>query len=593
MSRPHGGARAKRLPRDVVAGSPLLSACLIVKDEELLLASCLESLRDLADEIVVYDTGSTDRTVEIAGAAGAVVVRGYWDDDFARARNAALDHCTGQWVLHIDADETAVADGPALRSLLAEPAAPDALTVPIDNVTPDGRVHVRHRADRLFRRARGRWAGRLHEQVEASPGQVRLRTGSCELLVVRHVGYQTSIQQSRDKAARNVRLAELDLLEADGPARAHRLLNLGRSLGMAGRLEEAAARYDEAVDVASAAGAAAVVRRALRARIQLLLDQGHAEEGLRLVSRLRGLGSPPAVPDYFEALARTMLGGRDGTVAVALSNEELVDEDGRTVSVAEMHVKFAAALLESDRAHEAADLLLAAARDGHPVDGLWTLLADLSVALGRELADVAAAVRDEDLRPVLAQLVAAPTPPSDALAAALWQRFPGDARLHAFASEFAPVLPLARTVAWSARLRAVGQAERCPLVARATDPAVSPLERLCAACLAHSAFADHRARHLLHLVGAALPASDLAQSLLAVDELAPELVVAFLEAASSAGPRSCLALAQALDDVGARAEALVVFDRGFSSSASDPAVSADAQAWLDRIGAQRPAVTLS
>ena len=54
----------------------LLSVCLIVKDEEQLLASCLQSVADVADEIVVYDTGSTDRTVEIARAAGARVVEG-------------------------------------------------------------------------------------------------------------------------------------------------------------------------------------------------------------------------------------------------------------------------------------------------------------------------------------------------------------------------------------------------------------------------------------------------------------------------------------------------------------------------------------
>src|SRR4029453_16586622 len=95
--------------------APLLSACLIVKDEEDSLGACLASLVGVADEIVVYDTGSTGGTVEVARAAGATVVEGEWHDDFGRARNAALEHCTGTWILHVDADETVAAEPDALR----------------------------------------------------------------------------------------------------------------------------------------------------------------------------------------------------------------------------------------------------------------------------------------------------------------------------------------------------------------------------------------------------------------------------------------------------------------------------------------------
>ncbi len=99
----------------------LVSACLIVKDEETILADCLASLQGLVDEIVVYDTGSTDGTIELARAAGAKVIEGYWDDNFGRARNTALEQCTGQWILHIDADETIVGDVAATRDLLRNP----------------------------------------------------------------------------------------------------------------------------------------------------------------------------------------------------------------------------------------------------------------------------------------------------------------------------------------------------------------------------------------------------------------------------------------------------------------------------------------
>ncbi len=92
----------------------LLSACVIAKDEAASLPRCLGSVKDLVDEVVVCDTGSTDDTVAVAEAAGARVVRGTWPGSFAEARNAALAHCQGTWVLAIDADEEAVADGPRL-----------------------------------------------------------------------------------------------------------------------------------------------------------------------------------------------------------------------------------------------------------------------------------------------------------------------------------------------------------------------------------------------------------------------------------------------------------------------------------------------
>src|SRR5205814_2119240 len=97
---------------------PLLSACLIVKDEEDVLAECLASVRDFVDEIVVYDTGSTDRTRQIAAEHGAHVITGYWNDHFGDARNRALEHCTGEWVLQIDADEIATGDPAELRERL-------------------------------------------------------------------------------------------------------------------------------------------------------------------------------------------------------------------------------------------------------------------------------------------------------------------------------------------------------------------------------------------------------------------------------------------------------------------------------------------
>lgn len=85
---------------------PTLSACLIVKNEEAYLEQCLNSIKDLVDEIIVVDTGSSDRTKEIAKSFEAKVYDFVWCNDFSAARNESLKHATGDWILVIDADET-------------------------------------------------------------------------------------------------------------------------------------------------------------------------------------------------------------------------------------------------------------------------------------------------------------------------------------------------------------------------------------------------------------------------------------------------------------------------------------------------------
>lgn len=90
-------------PRDVT-----LSVCLIVKNEEKYLPTCLRSIQGVADEIVVVDTGSTDQSVRIAERFGAKIVHFEWNDHFADARNFAKKQATGDWILQIDADEELV-----------------------------------------------------------------------------------------------------------------------------------------------------------------------------------------------------------------------------------------------------------------------------------------------------------------------------------------------------------------------------------------------------------------------------------------------------------------------------------------------------
>ncbi len=84
---------------------PKISAAMIVKNEEDMLAECIESFRDAVDEIVIVDTGSTDRTVEIAKSYNIDLYHHEWQNDFSEARNYSIGKTTGDWVLIIDADE--------------------------------------------------------------------------------------------------------------------------------------------------------------------------------------------------------------------------------------------------------------------------------------------------------------------------------------------------------------------------------------------------------------------------------------------------------------------------------------------------------
>src|SRR5438876_349352 len=96
---------AGRSPCPVFMSPILISACLIVKNEQRFLRECLRSVQPLVDEIVVVDTGSTDRTKEIALDFGARVFDFKWNDSFAAARNASLRHARGEWIIVVDSDE--------------------------------------------------------------------------------------------------------------------------------------------------------------------------------------------------------------------------------------------------------------------------------------------------------------------------------------------------------------------------------------------------------------------------------------------------------------------------------------------------------
>ena len=97
--------RVGKIKKNGSAKNPCVSLCMIVKNEEANLARCLASVKPIVDEMIVIDTGSTDRTKDIAEFYGAQVYDFEWNDDFSEARNFSLSKAKGDWILIMDADE--------------------------------------------------------------------------------------------------------------------------------------------------------------------------------------------------------------------------------------------------------------------------------------------------------------------------------------------------------------------------------------------------------------------------------------------------------------------------------------------------------
>ncbi|HLJ54022.1 MAG TPA: glycosyltransferase, partial [Chthonomonadaceae bacterium] len=269
-----------------------LSVIMIVKNEERFLRDCLESVREAADEIVVVDTGSTDRSMEIAREGGAKVVQHAWTDDFAAARNVSLDHATGDWALWIDADEQ-LPKGEArlLRALIAQ-APPDVggYMVNIRNYMGrrDSPGICWHRACRLFRiLPQVRFVGRIHEQ-NARALQEAGYACPVSKLTLDHYGYADDVMIERNKRERFLRMLERAVEDPDDPQRAFHLFNLGNAYSMRGEIDRAIASFQAAAEKPDPTDEYTVTLYAQWATA--LTVKGRAEEARAVCREADGLG---------------------------------------------------------------------------------------------------------------------------------------------------------------------------------------------------------------------------------------------------------------------------------------------------------------
>lgn len=183
-----------------------VSLCIIARDEEHFIASCINSVRSLVQEIILVDTGSTDKTGELAARMGASVFNYTWQGDFAAARNFGLDRASGQWILVLDADEIMDPVKPGeFKNLLEDPKI-EGYFVKIRSYLGDGLGAAHDHVVRLFRnRPEYRFEGSIHEQVAMSIKRINRGGGiAFSHLLVHHFGYLEENIRAKNKHERNI-----------------------------------------------------------------------------------------------------------------------------------------------------------------------------------------------------------------------------------------------------------------------------------------------------------------------------------------------------------------------------------------------------
>ncbi len=250
------------------------SLCMIVKDEEPVLRRCLDGA-GWADEIVIADTGSSDRTAEIAREYTSLVFSVPWTDDFSAARNASFAKATGDYLVWLDADDyVSPEEGkkiPALKEALEKEGA-DMVMCPYEA------GGLRYFRERFLRNGVGfSWEGRVHECI-APRGKI-VRYG----FTVRHLG------SKKERGDRNLRIYRK--WEKEEPLSGRDLFYYGRELFYRAHYAEAEEKLGRAL-----AGNGWYVNKieACRVLADCLLAQGRREEALLSLFRTFLYGEPRA-----------------------------------------------------------------------------------------------------------------------------------------------------------------------------------------------------------------------------------------------------------------------------------------------------------
>lgn len=227
-----------------------LSVAMIVRNEADVIAESIESVRAIADEVVVLDTGSNDQTVKIAEQHGARVLQCEWSDDFSAVRNRLLSECRGRWVLWLDAGERLVSESaPLLRICVEQEAEPSKAYLALIDLPPaaEGDSSEQIAQLRLMPNCeRLRFEGRVRETVLPSIERAGLEISTAPAMIRRHARHHDS--------ARKIRVAQRDLrllgMEPAACESANLLIAKGEALSNLDRQSEARDAFQQALDIA-------------------------------------------------------------------------------------------------------------------------------------------------------------------------------------------------------------------------------------------------------------------------------------------------------------------------------------------------------
>lgn len=226
-----------------------ISLCMIVKDEEEYLPACLSSAKDVADEIIIVDTGSTDKTVEIAKSFGAKVYYFEWNNNFSEARNESLKYATKDWILIMDADdELYPEDREAFKVLINSDLKENAIyffqTLSYGGSSIDDTNTTVNLNPRLFKNGRGiHYEGEIHNQLIPIKNEYNI---ICDSIKIHHYGYLNKRVISKDKRNRNIAILKEQIKKH--PESKFASFNLGNEYAALGDMHKALECYYEAYD---------------------------------------------------------------------------------------------------------------------------------------------------------------------------------------------------------------------------------------------------------------------------------------------------------------------------------------------------------
>ena len=338
-----------------------LSACLIVKNEEILLPRCLGSIRSFVDEIIVVDTGSSDNTIEIARSYGSQVYNFEWVDDFSAARNESLRYATGDWILYIDADESVdESNADKIRRVIARK---DIMAVTVRQCIPQRSDNIAtafySEYCRIFLRHPGiRFEGIVHEQILPSIERLGGKVQRTDI-VINHWAYAITGEKKYRRAERNLKYLLKEKMRVPKDPFVH--LNLGMTYRELGQNDSSMNAFHTAITLDDGQ-----IKRELIGQVHLNLSKLYMERGdvsKATYHAKQAAALAPANPLPVYLLATLAVVGGNHKLAASHLEAVISIAKGETGIPSEVEVDLSRAYLELGSCHSAVGDLLGAEQD--------------------------------------------------------------------------------------------------------------------------------------------------------------------------------------------------------------------------------------